>query len=515
MKILLTQIALFSFTMGFSQNFPPQISITNLVHDVANEEIVISYDLLDEEDDLCDVYISISDNDGVTHGREPMATGDINNDIAPQVGLEITIPDGVFFGSNTKSIQLCAKDDSSYDIGEMVALVDSNSLRSQLEFFQGIRHRNTGAVHLEAIIDSIGNAFENAHLEWKNLPFSFGNYEAKNVIGLKRGWIDSNHLLVGGHFDTVDDSPGADDNGSAIVGMLEALRVLNQFNFRKSIKFIGFDLEEEGLRGSIDYTGNHLHQDERLDGYFNFEMIGYFSNRVNSQTLPVGFEVLFPNQTAQITSDSFRGNFITVVGNDQNSLTLQHNFEKFGAQYVPELKIIGLTAPGTGALTPDLLRSDHASFWLSGQPAIMISDGANFRNPNYHSEHDVLDSLNFSFMSNVVKATIATIAEMAEPFHGSCDIAVIEKMTSTESLSNSKLEIYPNPIKDEFTIELKMEGAKIDKLIVFDLLGRVVERKNNLKNSKFSVSTTEWPSGHYFLQVFVNEEVINHKLTKE
>ena len=514
MKILLTNIAILFVSLGFAQNLPPQITITNLDHDLANEQIVITYDLLDAENDLCDVFIAISDNEGVTHGLEPMATGDINNDIEPNTGLEIRISDGVFFGSNSKSIQLCAKDDSSYNIEELVAMVDSNRLRSQLEFFQGIRHRTTGAVHLEAIIDSIGNAFENENLEWERLPFNFGRYEANNILGLKRGFNDSNHLLVGGHFDTVDDSPGADDNGSAIVGMLEALRVLNQFNFRKSIKFIGFDLEEEGLVGSIDYTGNQLHPDENLEGYFNFEMIGYFSNRKNSQTLPAGFEILFPNQIAQMAADSFRGNFITAVGNDQNSLTLQQNFEKFGAQYVPELEIIGLTAPGTGVLTPDLLRSDHASFWLSGQPAIMISDGANFRNPNYHSENDVLDSLNFSFMSNVVKATVATIAEMAEPFHGSCDISVIEKMTSVKKLSNSKLEIYPNPVDDELTIKLKMEGKKIDKLIIYDAFGRVVKRQGNINDPNILLSTFEWPSGQYFLQVIVNEEVINLEFMK-
>jgi len=47
----------------------------------------------------------------------------------------------------------------------------------------------------------------------------------------------------------------------------------------------------------------------------------------------------------------------------------------------------------------------------------MLTDTANFRNPNYHSRNDTLGSLDFDFMANVVKATVATAAKLADIRH--------------------------------------------------------------------------------------------------
>ena len=160
MKYCLAFLSVFFLNFGFAQNLPPQITITNLEQDLANEQIVITYNLSDNEDDLCDIFIAVSNNEGVTHALEPMASGDIGNGIQSGNDYQIRISDGLFANGPKISIQLCAEDNQSYNIEEMVAMADSNRLRSQLEFFQGIRHRTTGIEHLEATIDSIGNAFE-------------------------------------------------------------------------------------------------------------------------------------------------------------------------------------------------------------------------------------------------------------------------------------------------------------------------------------------------------------------
>ena len=90
------------------------------------------------------------------------------------------------------------------------------------------------------------------------------------------------------------EAPGADDNGTAIAGMLEAMRILSGFSFRNSLRFIGFDLEEPGLKGSIRYVSSSIPDYEEIGGVLNMEMIGYTCEEPNCQTVPFGFNLLFP-----------------------------------------------------------------------------------------------------------------------------------------------------------------------------------------------------------------------------
>jgi Peptidase family M28 len=56
--------------------------------------------------------------------------------------------------------------------------------------------------------------------------------------------------------------------------------------------------------------------------------------------------------------------------------------------------------------------SDHASFWDAGLPALMVTDTAFFRNPNYHLPSDTLDTLDFTFMAQLVKSLELALLEL-------------------------------------------------------------------------------------------------------
>ena len=80
------------------------------------------------------------------------------------------------------------------------------------------------------------------------------------------------------------------------------------------------------------------------------------------------------------------------------------------AGWVPGLEVIAVEARRYQLLVPDLFRSDHTPFWLAGVPAIMITDSANFRNPNYHTPTDTTDTLDYTFLHRVTCALVATVA---------------------------------------------------------------------------------------------------------
>ncbi|MGQ3683726.1 MAG: M28 family peptidase [Candidatus Loosdrechtia sp.] len=79
---------------------------------------------------------------------------------------------------------------------------------------------------------------------------------------------------------------------------------------------------------------------------------------------------------------------------------------------MPELNIVSYKVPLSGYIIPQTRWSDHASFWDSGYPALMLADTAMFRNPYYHTPYDKYENLDFIFMVNVTKAVISVILNL-------------------------------------------------------------------------------------------------------
>ena len=83
-----------------------------------------------------------------------------------------------------------------------------------------------------------------------------GARQGQNLIGSSPGTdLDLPPLLVAAHYDTVPDSPGADDNASGVAALLECVRVLASAGLRRAVDFVSFDMEEaqpeaRGLLGS-------------------------------------------------------------------------------------------------------------------------------------------------------------------------------------------------------------------------------------------------------------------------
>ncbi|MEM7039200.1 MAG: M28 family peptidase, partial [Bacteroidota bacterium] len=409
----------------FGQNNPP--SVTNVVAtpDLQNDRVDFSYDLADTESDPCEVYLRVSADSGLTW-LVTMATvsGDTGFPITPGTGKSITWqydPQTLAntYGSGPYSFvaRIIADDRVTIDIQDIVDQVDSAALVGNLQYIEGIRHRTSGAVHLQATKDTLDQHINAHNLQNWSHTFTWGNYTAHNYVGRLSGTTDeADTWMTCGHYDTDFDAPGADDNGTAVAGVMEAARLLSGYHFRNSIRFAYFDLEEEFLNGSSFYVLNEVQDWEDFRGLLNMEMIGYYDEAVNSQSVPFGFNLLFPAAYNTLEADSFRGNFLTNVANT-NSDPLKTAFDQCAAAYVPDLKVISLATPGNGLTTPDLRRSDHAPFWDGGYQALMLTDGANLRNPFYHTPADTIGILDLQFFYQSVKAVVATLAKQAQPVH--------------------------------------------------------------------------------------------------
>jgi aminopeptidase YwaD len=203
-------------------------------------------------------------------------------------------------------------------------------------------------------------------------------------------------LIIAAHYDTVEASPGADDNASALAVLLEVARSLRDVPLARSVRFIAFCLEEENLLGSLAYAASLQAAKEEICGAIVLECVGYARSEEGSQQQPSGIPVSVPTV----------GDFLGVVGNAA-SAHLVKAVEAAASQAVPDLRTITLVVPGKGELLPDTRRSDHAAFWHYGYPAVMLTDTANFRNPHYHQPTDRLETLNLEFMERVARAVAA------------------------------------------------------------------------------------------------------------
>ena len=231
-------------------------------------------------------------------------------------------------------------------------------------------------------------------------PVTYSGYTFPNIVGTLRGTrCPETTFIVGAHYDSVAAGPGADDNASGVAGMLEIARLLSGRSFDASIDFVAFPFEENGLIGSSRMAGDARDADRELAGVLVLEMIGYTCDEPGCQRYPEGVP---PPRPA--------GDFILVVGNTA-SAPLLNRFSVAAASAVPSLPLIPLEVAGNGEALPDVRRSDHAPFWDTGYQALMISDTANFRNPNYHKASDSLDTLDLAFAADVANAVAATIEQ--------------------------------------------------------------------------------------------------------
>ncbi len=233
-----------------------------------------------------------------------------------------------------------------------------------------------------------------------------------NVIGRLRGTLGGSDVLVSAHYDSVFNCQGADDNASGVAGALEAARVLAMGEYEQDLVIAFWDQEEVGLIGAASYVERAVERGDDIAALYNLEMIGYTDDTPNAQTIPAGFDLIFPVGYAQIEDNEFRGDFITLVADDliaDGAAAMVAQAERL------ELPVVHLELDAdlkNNPLLSDLRRSDHSPFWEVDYPAMMITDTSEFRFPNYHCdpEPDVVEDLDHAFSRKVVAATVGAAA---------------------------------------------------------------------------------------------------------
>ncbi|MDR2914962.1 MAG: M28 family peptidase [Tannerella sp.] len=227
--------------------------------------------------------------------------------------------------------------------------------------------------------------------------FQFGDETYMNVVCRLGSENNKPLVIVGAHYDVHEETEGADDNASGIVGLLELVRILSKEKLNYPIEIVAYTLEEWTMTGSITHAKSLQDAGIPVYGMVAFEMIGYFDDRPNSQSYPVkALKLIYGN----------KGNYIMLAKKNSTGAFVRNFSNSFKKQATIETKSV--EAPlkwGVG-------RSDHSSYWKFGYDALMITNTANYRNPNYHKSSDTMETLDILRMMKVIDATALAIINL-------------------------------------------------------------------------------------------------------
>ncbi|WP_020419285.1 M28 family peptidase [Amycolatopsis sp. ATCC 39116] len=216
-------------------------------------------------------------------------------------------------------------------------------------------------------------------------------------------------LVVAAHLDTVQGSPGADDNASGVAAALEVARLVRAADEHAPVTLVFPDMEELGLIGA-KVAARRL---TGLRAVVCLESVGYYSDVPGSQRLPGGMALAFPTAAGEVRSRGLRGDFAAVI-HRRSSAALARAWQTAAAAH--GLRSVPLRDPrpdgpagvALGVLVPvlnHLGRSDHAAFWNRSVPSLMVTDTANFRNAHYHRATDRPDTVDYARLAAVAAAT--------------------------------------------------------------------------------------------------------------
>lgn len=210
-------------------------------------------------------------------------------------------------------------------------------------------------------------------------------------------------VVIGAHYDSAIDCPGANDNGTGVVALLELARRLQGAQPERTLRFVFF-VNEEPPYFNTDQMGSRVYADAlaaqgvRVVGMLSLETMGSFSDEPNSQRYPPGIGMFYPD----------RASFIAFVGDVDSRALVRDAVESFREV---------ATIPSEGTAAPSKIRgvdwSDHASFWRHGWPALMVTDTAPFRYAHYHLESDTVDKVDFDSLARVVVGLEHVIRHLA------------------------------------------------------------------------------------------------------
>jgi len=268
------------------------------------------------------------------------------------------------------------------DIIDIISMIDYNMIYGFLVNLTSYGPRVTGSGACNLAETYIISEFESFNLDVEIYNWSYRDYEGANIEAEKKGVNKSSDeiYIICAHYDSVEGSPGADDDGSGVAVVLAAAKILSKHNFSHTIRFVLFDGEEQGLYGSRDYSNKCYVKHDNITGVLNVDMVGY----------------------AEIDTPHFNR---VHIFHDSESRWLAQYSKNISLEYSDYIQInVHLAGYSSG--------SDHYSFWKNNFHAMFYYESST--TPYYHTSMDTIENMNIEYNVKNAKLIIATLCDLSQ-----------------------------------------------------------------------------------------------------
>lgn len=307
--------------------------------------------------------------------------------------------------------------------------LDSENLKNFLEIIKGDRNQFSSKDFHDRVLDKIKKRWESWGIDSTLLVSHFRNCEVRNLFIPPKN-LNSHFVLLIAHYDTVPFSPGVDDNGSGLIMIDALIKIYSTISKSKNIAFALVDHEEgdpriwqylhefnqgktkvewydiTNMKKRMEVNGLITFIKSKVENWTSFigtrHLINYLEkdNLIKNISCVINFETcgyVSENQTLHelIPIKESKGDFIGFFSN-KGAKKILDQIMRIDAK----IKRIPLIVENKGLDIPDTRRSDHSLFWDRDIPAIMVTDTANFRNPNYHKKTDL--EVDFDFLIQLI-----------------------------------------------------------------------------------------------------------------
>jgi hypothetical protein len=281
------------------------------------------------------------------------------------------------------------------------------SMESDIEYVQNLGPRNsendTSYKQLRQCEEWIRHKWESQGYTVKKQTFSFKGKEYSNLeIEIKGRTLPSEIIIISAQYDTLPDSPGANNNGSGIAILFQLSRLLKNLTPDRTLRLIEFVNEEDPffgteMMGSYQYAKKCRERHEDIRVMLSLDALGIYTDRLGSQKYPFPFSLFYPR----------RGNFLAFIGDFSSRKYMVETTRGFkkGSSFPIEAGVVPKWVEAAGW-------SDHLSFWRFGYPGIMVTDTGGFRSASHTTKEDTMDKLNFEAMSRIVVGMYGAIVEL-------------------------------------------------------------------------------------------------------
>jgi hypothetical protein len=281
-------------------------------------------------------------------------------------------------------------------------------LESDLVYIQGLGPRNSmdgrSYTQLRRCEAWIKGRWESQGYAVKKQTFSFDGRDYSNLeIEIQGRSTPSEIIIVSAQYDTLPDSPGANNNGSGMAILFALSNLLRTHAPHRTIRLVEFVNEEDPFfgtekMGSYQYVKRSYERRENIRVMLSLDALGIYRNEPGSQKLPFPFSLFYPK----------RGNFLAFIGDFRSRKYMMEATEGFkkGSSFPIEAGVVPKWIKGAGW-------SDHQSFWKFGYPGIMVTDTGGFRAPSHTTREDTMEKLDFEAMSRITLGMYCAIIDLS------------------------------------------------------------------------------------------------------